>query len=268
MHRLLPALCAWLLSAFANAQQLEPPAAPERNGYAFDAPRILAQQRLFGIAHGVGLLADACRAVPAAASADEAAYALWRVGQQAAIAAAQADLSDYYFGNATTAWQEVAGKMALKDALDLAPDSDELQSACASLPEALQQPRYDLAERFRLEELMTRAVAAVETEARERHCRGLFSDQLLELHVARYELWREINLPILAESNKALADAWPADGPAPSFDEWYAEVRRTTQAGGRLADCIAFSESLKRSETALRNVFRMPPPIQPNMHPQ
>jgi hypothetical protein len=265
MRRLLPALCAWLTVALAQAQQ--PPAPPERNGYAFDTPRILAQQRLFGIAHGVALLADACRALPAFASASESAYALWRMREDAAIKSATHDLDDYYFGNDGGGEQALAQKMSLKDTLDAAADAEQLQSACASLPEALQQPRYDLAERFRLEELMARAVEATETEARERHCRKLFSAQLLDVHDARYELWREINLPVLAEGNKALAEAWPADAPAASFDEWYAGLRRDTQAGGNLAECVAFSESLKRPEAALRNVFRMPAPLSQSKNP-
>lgn len=268
MRRLLPALCAWLICALANAQQFELPSSPVREGYAFGTPRILAQQRLFGIGHGVELLANACRAVPETAAASEAFYALWRVGQEVSIAAAVSDLSEYYFGNHDATGQALAQKLALKDALDLAPESNELRAACASLPEALQQPRYDLAERFRLEELMTRAVTAVEIEAREQHCRKIFEPQLLELHDARYALWREINLPVLAESNKALAAAWPADGPAASFDEWYAELRSKTQAGGTPAACLTFSESLKRPDMALRNVFRMPPPLQSEPIPQ
>lgn len=268
MRGLLPALCAWLFAAAAGAQQLQPPVAPARSGYAFDYPRILAQQRLFGIAHGVELLATACRDVPDAATAAEAAYALWRVRQEPMIATARTDLSRYYFGNDAANPQAVAEKMSLKETLDLEPQAEELKSACLSLPEALQQPRYDLAERFRLEELMAQTVAAAETEARERYCRSTFSGQLLALHEARYELWREFNSPVLAQATKALAEAWPADGPAASFDAWYAELRRKTQAGGTLKDCIAFSESLKRPETSLRNVFRMPAPISPNPEPQ
>jgi hypothetical protein len=265
MRRLLPALCAWLLVAHAHAQ--EPAAVPERGGYAFDYPRVLAQQRLFGIAHGIELLAGACRA-ELDGEAIEAAYALWRVSQEAAISDATKDLGEYYFGDPAATSQVVTQKLALKDTLDLAPGSDELRAACASLPAALQQQRYDLAERFRLEELMARTVAATEIEARERRCRPLFSPQLLELHDARYALWREINQPLLTEATAKLAQAWPADGPADSFDEWYADLKRRTQAGGSLADCIAFSESLKRPENALRNVFRMPPPLKSQADPQ
>lgn len=262
MRRLLPALCAWLLAVAAAAQDPAPPPGAElRNGYAFEYPLILAQQRLFGIAHGIELLATACRALPPeTATAVEAGYALWRVREEAAINAARRDLGDYYFGDPDATWQAVSRKLVLKDALDLAPD--DLQPACTSLPEALQQPRYALGERFRLEEMMARVVAATEIGARERACRPLFSDEALALHEARFALWQEINQPLLDEARQALAQAWPGDAPAPSFDEWYAELQRKTQAGGTLARCIAFSESLKRPETGLREVFRRPPPLQ------
>lgn len=266
MGRLLPACCAGLLAVAANAQQAPLPAS--RSGYAFEYPRILAQQQLFGIAHGVELLAQACRAVPASAATAEGAYALWRVREEPAIAAAQADLGRYYFNDESVTTHALVGKLALKEALDLAPDSDELRAACSTLPEALQQPRYALAQRFRLAEMMERAIAAIEIEVRDRHCRPLFPPQLLSLHEARYGVWRELNLPLLDESNKTLAKDWPADGPAASFDAWYADLRRKTRAAGDLAACVAFSESLKRPETSLREVFRMPPPLQQAPHPQ
>jgi hypothetical protein len=199
--------------------------------------------------------------VPEAAPASEASYALWRVQQAPAITDAQADLGEYYFGKRDASQSDIVQKLALKETLGLAPDSEPLRAACISLPEALTQPRYDLNERFHLEEMMARTVEAAEIEARERGCRPLFADELLELHDARYQLWREINLPALEEAKQALTAAWPADAPAPSFDEWYADLRRRTQAKGRLAPCIAFSESLKLPESALRNVFRMPAPI-------
>jgi hypothetical protein len=146
--------------------------------------------------------------------------------------------------------------MSLREGLDL--DAAERQAACASFPDALRKPRYDLSTRFHIEELMAQTVAATEIEARERHCRDLFAEPLLQVHAARFEAWREINEPVLAQANAELAKAWPEEAPAASFDDWYAELRRTTHAGGDQAHCIAFSESLKRPEAALRNTFRMP----------
>jgi hypothetical protein len=252
MRRLLPALSALLFAAAASALEAD---RATRDGYDFDNPRILAQQGLFGIAHGVGLLAAACRNSNESAAA-EAAYADWQARQTAAIDAARRDLGLYYFGRETTTEEALVQKMSLREALQL--DAAELQAACATFPAALRKQRYDLAARLRIEELMALTVAATTVEARERHCRELFSEPLRQVHDARFEAWREINAPVLAQTNAELAKAWPEEAPAASFDDWYAELRRTTHAGGDLAHCIAFSESLKRPEAALRNTFRMP----------
>lgn len=233
---------------------------PQRRGYAFDYPRILAQQRVFGLAHGAALLAAACRAVPASAEAAGAAYASWRRRQGGAIAAAAADMSTYYYGGGVADWQSLATQLGLREALGYAPDSPELAAACATLPQALEKPRYDLRERIRLEELMVQVAAGVETEARDTHCRSRLPAAVTEQHAARYGVWREINEPLLKQAMADLATAWPADAPAATFADWLAELRRTTTAGGSLADCLAFSESLKQPQAALRNAFAMPPP--------
>lgn len=236
--------------------------APRQPGYAFDYPRMLAQQRLFGIAHGVSLLAAACRGVPEFSQEAEGSYDAWRARQQPAIDAAGSDLSAYYFGAGPPAdRQTLARTLQLRDALDYPPDAVELRAACATLPQALQQPRYDLVERFRLEELMARIVAAVAIEARERHCRERFADAGRRIHAARYALWREINAPVLQQASAALAGAWPQDGPAATFADWSAALRHEARAGGSLSECRAFSVALKQPESALRNVFRMPPPL-------
>lgn len=263
--RALPlALCALLSAAALHAEEA-PQGAPDRLGYAFEYPRILAQQRLFGIANGVSLLAAACLDLPDAAESVQNAYAPWHEKQEAAVDAAVADLGVYYFGAAdsTPDWLTLARTMHLPEALPYAADSEELKAACATLPEALAQPRYDLAERFRLEELMAQTVAAFETEARAAYCRKQFASPLREVHEARYEVWREINEPLQQQAIAALESEWPADAPDASFADWLAGVRRDTRVRGSLADCIDFSESLKRPQAALRNVFRMPPPARP-----
>ncbi|MBI4986335.1 MAG: hypothetical protein HZC24_13595 [Rhodocyclales bacterium] len=250
----LPALGAFLFAMAAAAA-----AEGARSGYAFENPRVLAQQRLFGIAHGVRLLAAACREMPAADAA-RTAYAAWRQRQQAALDAAAADLSRYHFGTAA----DEAGLVKvlhLRTGLDYAPDSAELQAACATLPQALAKPRYDLGERLRLEEMMARLVVATEVEARDHYCSGKLSGLAHELHAARYRLWREINEPAIQQASTALARDWPDDAPAASFAAWRTALRRDTKAGGSAADCGAFSETLKHPASALRNVFL--PPLSP-----
>ncbi len=150
MRYLPTVLCAALLALPVRAAE-QPPAAEtaaERLGYAFEYPRVLAQQRLFGLAHGVALLAAACMDVPESAEAAQLAYGAWRQRQQGAIDTATAELSAYYrpVGNVDTEWQDVAKFMHLRDALPYEAASPELQAACATLPEALARPRYDLAQ--------------------------------------------------------------------------------------------------------------------------
>ena len=261
--RFLPTvLCAALLALPVHAA--EPPAADttaERLGYAFEYPRVLAQQRIFGLAHGVALLAAACMDVPESAEAAQLAYSAWRQRQQGAIDAATAELSAYYrpVGNVDTEWQDVAKFMHLRDALPYEAASPELQAACATLPEALARPRYDLAQQFRLEELMARVLAAVDLEARHQYCRERFDEAARRVHEARYAVWGEINDPLRREAEDTLAREWPADVPAASYADWLAEAVATTRVGGSRRDCQRFSASLKQPETALRNVFQMPP---------
>lgn len=279
MRFLLPALCAALLALPAAAGKPEPealPAAPqpakppapsvsgdaaERLGYAFEYPRVLAQQRLFGLAHGVALLAAACMDVPSAAEGAQLAYEAWRDRQQEAIDRAIVELAAYYrpVGNVGAAWQDIAKVMHLREALPYEAASPELQAACATLPEALAQPRYDLANQFRLEELMARLLAAIDIEARHDYCDRRFGEATRRIHEARYAVWREINAPLRDEAAAILEREWPADGPAASFTDWLAEARRATRPGGTLRDCRNFSASLKQPETALRNAFQMPP---------
>lgn len=271
MRSPLRARCAALLAgatllagtAWADAPLPEvPPAAPERIGYAFDYPRVLAQQRLFGIAHGISLLAAACLDVPETTEEIQGTYGAWRERQQETVDAAIAELSAYYHGDTESAsdWLSLARTLRLKEEIGYAPDSVELKAACATLSQALAQPRYDLRERIRLEELMARTVAAVGIEARNGYCRGLFADDMRTVHDARHAVWLEINRPLMQEAAATLARDWPADAPAATFADWLAELRRETTMRGSPADCIVFSATLKQPETALRNAFNLPPP--------
>lgn len=249
------ALGAVLLVFAVRAEQPVPAPASRRLGYAFDYPRVLAQQRLFGIAHGISLLAAACRDMPEFAAAAQDSYAAWQARQQPTIAAATAELGMFYFGDDRADEPALARTLGLRDALGYAPEA----AACATLPQALGRPRYDLADRFRLEELMARIVAAVEIEARDRHCRKRFTSATREIHAARYALWREINAPAWQQANATLAREWPENAPAATFADWLSALRRETKAGGSLTECLDFSQFLKRPESALRNVFRLPP---------
>lgn len=129
------------LALAAHAQN-----APSR--YEFDRPHLLAQQLLWGVVHGVRLLGMACHRRGDQAAA--LAYVDWLDKQWPRIRAAERDLSRHYYGREQAPMEAIDAALRLKPALDR-PDG-ELGEACATLPEALAAPRYDL-ERYYREKL-------------------------------------------------------------------------------------------------------------------
>lgn len=248
---------------FAQAEPLRP--LPDQAGYAFEQPRILVQQRLLGLAHGVSLLVSACMDQTAHIDAALAAYIPWRESQENAIALAQFDLSRHYFGAraAEARWPDLVRALNLKNQLELAPGSAELAAACATLPMALRRPRYDFAAQFRLQGLLAEASAGIEAELRWNGCREHLEGESRTLLDARYAVWREINEPRLQQAASALQRDWPFDAPAESLAAWQDILRRDARLRGNAADCAAFSENLKRPQAALRNVFVPPPESAP-----
>lgn len=249
---------AWLvIAALPAAAETAQPLEPRQGGYAFERPRVLAQQRLLGLAHGISLLAAACMDHPARIDSALTAYVSWREGQEGAITAAQAELARHYFGAraAEARWPDLLRALNLRNRLDQAPASAELAAACATLPEALRQPRYQLGAQFRLRGLLAEATAGVEAELRRGWCRQHLAGDGRTLLDARFEVWREINAPRLQQAIAALQADWPADAPAASLLEWQELLRRDGRLRGSAEDCAAFSEGLKHPAAALRNVF-------------
>jgi hypothetical protein len=130
----------------ALAVHAQQPAVP--SAYEFDKPNILAQQLLWGVVHGVRLLGMACQRRGDRVAA--LAYVDWLDRQWPRIRSAEADLSRHYFMRDQVPMEAIDAALKLKPALDR-PDAD-LGEACASLPDALAAPRYDL-ERYYQEKL-------------------------------------------------------------------------------------------------------------------
>ena len=125
----------------------KPPAIlPGREGYAFGKPEILVRQRLFGLAHGVSLLAATCLDLPEHSVPIQHVYAAWHALHAQAIATIVHDLADYYFGEQAAAaqWPDLVRALKLKENLDAGLGQFELGAACATLPQAMEGPRYDL----------------------------------------------------------------------------------------------------------------------------
>lgn len=157
MRRLLAGLLCGALLGSAQAEEspqaIAPDAAsvtltilPGRLGYAFEQPQILMRQRLFGLAHGLSLLAAACLDLPEHSKTIQNSYAAWHEQQAATIEALVRDLSQHYFGARAgeAQWQDLARALKLNDSIQLSLGQVGLPEACASLPEAIARPRYQL----------------------------------------------------------------------------------------------------------------------------
>ena len=121
---------------------------PVPSGYAFDKPQILAQQLVWGVVHGVRLLALAC--LRRGDTIATGIYADWLDKQWPRVRAAERDLSRYYFDRDQVPMEMIDAALNLRPTL--AQPDEELEAACMTLPEALASPRYDL-ERFYQEKL-------------------------------------------------------------------------------------------------------------------
>lgn len=139
MRRFAPALAP----LFPLALGALPALAQTPPGYAFDRPQLLADQEVWGIAHGARLLALACARAGFGAAAE--AWVDWQEREWAQIEAMRASLSRHYFGRDDAPPDAIAAALGLKSALAL--PAEELAPACQSLPKALAQPRYDLPRR-------------------------------------------------------------------------------------------------------------------------
>jgi len=129
---------------------------PKRLGYAFEQPEILIRQRLFGLAHGLSMLAAACLDLPEHSQPIQDAYAAWHARQGKTIETLVHDLARYYFGarEAEAQWQDLARALNLNDSIQPTLGKVSLQDACASLPAAISRPRYEF------DKLLAEAAAA------------------------------------------------------------------------------------------------------------
>jgi hypothetical protein len=127
----------WLpLAAFADE-----PALPQ--GYAFDQPEVLADQRLWGIAHGVRLLALAC--VQAGKGSAAEAWVDWQEREAVVLEGIRSRLAMHYFKHTDKPHDAITAALGLAGSLGLTQEM--LLPACETLADALGQPRYELLKR-------------------------------------------------------------------------------------------------------------------------
>lgn len=223
MRFLAAAIGAALLFAAApvsaQAQEEGPSrAAPPRPapGYAFDRPRLLTQQLLWGLAHGVRLLAVTCRAldngdVPALA------YLEWSERYRDRLHRATRDLARHYFGQDDASYEALAAAMNLKSVL--AYTAEDLAPACDSLPEALGAERYDLERFYDLHRDAARVERAEAIRALVKRCRGEGDSPGIDAALAE---WEAVNAPLELAALDRLAGG--SGGDAATDTRWRREI--------------------------------------------
>jgi len=135
-----PATAAVLLVLTAVSAAAQDGVRRPSAGYAFNNPRLLTQQIIWGRLHGVRLLGLACQERDDRVAA--LAYVDWLDRQSSRIRAAGRDLARHYFHRDTVSLAAIDAALNLKATLDT--PGPELRAACATLPAALVAPRNDL----------------------------------------------------------------------------------------------------------------------------
>lgn len=220
-------LCGALTAA--HAENAAPPlVSDERMGYAFEFPRVLAEQRLFGIAHGVSLLATACLDAPDEADAAADAYTQWYEQQQDQIEMLKSELAEFYFGPRAdeASWAHIAATLKLREAIGLTPGSEQLRAACASLPEALRQPRYDLAALFQLEAALAGMMTAARAEAQTGACSARLPEAKRPALAAGYADWQQREAEAIANARAHMLQQWQRTATPGDAEEWQKAMRK------------------------------------------
>lgn len=210
-----------------------------RQGFAFNRPPILIQQHLFGLAHGVALLAAACAQDAPYRDASATAYRAWNERQAPAIAAATRDLAQYYFGDRAgeARRSDIVHALGLKDQLDQAAGSKELQDACATFPQALRNPRYDLIVQYRLQLMAARLETGSMIEAVADACRASIPQREAEALDAAYRQWHGEHAAELTEARAVLEAEWPALQWQGTLDQFVKGARQRGKMSATPARC-------------------------------
>lgn len=251
------------LPLFAETPRQVPlvPLVPLHQGYAVDNPRVLAQQRLFGLAHGVALLAATCVRETGYRETLTLTYADWQERQEAAIAASHRDLARHYFRDRAleASRPDISRALGLMDRLSFKPGSKELYAACDSFVEALKKPRYDLRQQYFLWSLAWRLSEATATEARENACRARLSKE----ETARLDesalLWHQTFDAGIVEAKKILGQRWDDAQLDGTLHEWTAQAREEGKRSGVAERCKALPQWLLTKKADPDDAFNTEP---------
>lgn len=200
--RRLVLTAALLATAAVAAPAGSQEALPHPQGYLFGQPRLLTQQLIWGLAHGVKLLATACRDGEAGPVAE--AYDAWFERQRQRIEAASRDLSQHYFGQDAATEDALTAALHLKPALEQRPD--EVAAACATFVQAIAGERYDLELFYHLRRDAARVERAEAVRSRVAFCRKQLPAEPAATLAAKFSAWTLANETLESVSRSRLLD--------------------------------------------------------------
>ena len=237
------------------------PLFPLHTGYAFDHPRVLVQQRLFGLAHGVTLLAAACVNEPAYHEPLTLAYTEWKEQQAATIDTSVNDLARYYFGeHAVEATRlDVSRALKLKDRLTLKPGSKELSAACDTFAEAIKKPLFDLRSQYLLLFLAQRVDIATTIETEVDACHSLLSvADVVQLDEALV-LWHAAYGAGVDQAKTTLEQHWPESRIEATLADSLAQAREIGKRRAVAEHCKSLSQWLLSKQADPDDAFNRAP---------
>lgn len=233
-------------------------------GYAFETPAVLVRQLVFGIAHGVTLLARACLDDQEdVRRPTQAAYEEWLVRHGERLIDAESVLARYYFGaRAVDASEDdIARALNLPPQLELRHKPEQLREACASFPEALAKKRYDLDLVFATHRDEQRLARALEVRESVAQCRQIAEPGALAQIDASFARWQTAN----AKIENASRERWLRHrGELKDLDHWQADVRtqvRRSFTGASVdpqAYCATLIKNLDAPEQSLASLVGDP----------
>jgi hypothetical protein len=166
----------------------EAPARPD--GYSFGKPRLLTQQLIFGLAHGMGLLAAACREEANGATIAEA-HERWLNRYRPRIDEARREVSRHYFDGNEASPEAIGDALHLKS--QLGERSAELAAACASFTDAIASSRYDLDLFYTLRQDAARVERADAVRSRVARCLKKLTGEPAARLEERFSRWSSAN---------------------------------------------------------------------------
>lgn len=237
MSRWVGALVVLLATAYAQADSLPGLLTrPDRQGNA-GQPRILLEQRLFGMAHAIGLLSKACTPDAMLGPAARQAYAKWHEQQLPVIDRTRRELARFYFKERaeSASWDDLIAALGLRNELALKPGTRQYREACATLPAALASYRNDLGSQFALQQALTRVTVATLTAARAEACIAKLEGEAGEKLRHSLDGWQQRFREDIGHARRDLAAQWHAAGFEGSLDQLIADTQKQAASGS--GDC-------------------------------